>query len=72
MTDHEADIATLHQEATQLRARIKRYEAALREIARPKTGPGEDWDALEVQEWRARYYRIYSKIAREALQESSQ
>lgn len=27
MTDHEADIATLHQEATQLRARIKRLEA---------------------------------------------
>ena len=26
MTDHEADIATLHQEATQLRARIKRLE----------------------------------------------
>ena len=33
MTDHDAEIATLHQENTQLRARVKRLEAALRYVA---------------------------------------
>lgn len=33
MTDHEAELATLHQEATQQAARIRRLTAALKVIA---------------------------------------
>ena len=56
MTDHEAELATLHQEATQQRARIKRLEAALCEIAHSAILP----------------HVALRQIARDALWESSE
>lgn len=72
MTDHEADIATLHQEATQLRARIKRLEYVLRRIS---DVCGDAVNGRERSEDVSAWVDIVERVEREAnfaLQESSQ
>lgn len=70
MTDHEAELATLHQEATQQRARIKRLEAALawyrdqNLIAQKPT--------IDAQWAQQRLKDDAGRVAREALQEAGQ
>lgn len=70
MTDHEAEIATLHQEATQLRARVKRLEAALRWYAEKHVYAR--YDEIDGILARMDLQEDGGRIAADALQESSE
>lgn len=77
MTDHEAEIATLHQEATQQRARIKRLEAENKAWREFGSGVQAFIEGLSPNGkggnglWVSDVYRMLH-LARDASQESSQ
>jgi len=53
----------------ELEAKLTKALTALKEIARPKTGPDVDWTKPEIYKWRAGWYLRYEEIARTTLAE---
>ena len=53
----------------ELEAKLAKATDALKEIARPKTGPDVDWTKPEIYKWRAGWYLRHEEIARTTLAE---